>query len=350
LRPFLVALSLLCPLSAAVDWCAPIRALAAAEAKKQSMPAISVAVVRDHQLACSIALGWADLEQRVPNNSKSLHRLASLSKPITAVFTMQLVEEGKLALGDSIRQWIPDLPEHLDRVTIRHLLAHQSGIREYADMGEVLSNRHYTTLEEASRNIFTASPLLFEPGSKTAYTTYGYTLLGAALERITGQSFRQIVESRFPGIVLDDSLHLMPGRVRPYRKSTAAAPWENAPAFDASNKYSGGGMLSTADTYASFLIQVRNLLRKETIAAMWTPQRLNDGSLVPYGTLGWATGTRGTDRYFTHGGLQPGTTTVMHWFPDLGVGSVILCNAEGPDLDALQERILAILLRHKRPK
>jgi hypothetical protein len=76
---------------------------------------------------------------------------------------------------------------------------------------------------------------------------------------------------------------------------------------------------------------------------MWTPQTLSDGTLVPYATLGWATGMRGHQRYFTHGGLQPGTTTLMHWFPNLGAGSVVLCNAEGPDLDRLQEGILQIL-------
>jgi hypothetical protein len=125
--------------------------------------------------------------------------------------------------------------------------------------------------------------------------------------------------------------------------------WENAPAFDASNKYPGGGILSTADGYAKFLISVSagKLLKTETVAAMWTRQSLSDGSPVPFSTLGWATGVRGEDRYFTHGGLQPGSTTVMHWFPDRGVGSVILCNAEGPELDALQGRILAILLARK---
>jgi hypothetical protein len=80
---------------------------------------------------------------------------------------------------------------------------------------------------------------------------------------------------------------------------------------------------------------------------MWTQQTLNDGSIVPYSTLGWAMGTRKDRRYLTHAGLQPGTTTVMHFFPDLGTASVILCNAEGPDLDRLQEQILDLLLRPK---
>ena len=346
MRLLIIGLGLLGPLSAD-DLCGSIRALVRAEAKRQDIPALSVAIVRNNQIACSVAQGWADLEQQIPNTVKSRHRLASLSKPITAVLTMKLVEEGKLALNDSIRKLMPELPAQYDSVTVRRLLSHQSGIREYAGIDEVFSTKHYANLREAARSIFIDSPLLFEPGAKTAYTTYGYTLLGAALERVTGQSFQQILETRLRGFALDDFAALTPDRVRPYRKNASA--WENAPAFDASNKYPGGGIVSTAVEYGNFLIGVSSgrLLRTETVMAMWTRQTLSGGSLVPYATLGWATGVQGEHRYFTHGGLQPGTTTVMHWFPDLGAGSVILCNAEGPELDELQERILKILLSAK---
>jgi CubicO group peptidase (beta-lactamase class C family) len=337
----------------AADLCEPIRSLVAAEAKRQDIPAISVAVVRNNQIACSIAVGWADLEQRVPNTAKSRIRLASLSKPVTAVLTMKLAEEGKIDLGGSIRLIMPELAAPYEGVTIKRLLSHQSGIREYADVAEVFSTKHYSNLGEAARAIFVGSPLLFEPGTKTAYTTYGYTLLGAAIERATGQSFKQVLEARLPDFSLDDFQALTPGRVRPYRKSGSMsrenAAWENAPAFDASNKYPGGGLSSTAVGYANFLIQLSTgrLLQPESVAMMWTRQALADGVVVPYATLGWATGSRGGQRYFTHGGLQPGTTTVMHWFPEAGAGSVILCNAEGPELDELQERILAILVGRK---
>ena len=87
-------------------------------------------------------------------------------------------------------------------------------------------------------------------------------------------------------------------------------------AVDASNKYPGGGLISSADDYARFLIELGSgrLIGPQSLAQMWTRQKLSDG-------------------------------TVMHWFPELRAGTVILCNAEGPDLDALQERILAILIK-----
>ena len=343
MRPLIFLLGLHFSLSA-TDMCGVIRALAGAEANRQGIPAISVAVVWNHRLVCSIALGWADLARRIPNTPKSRHRLASLSKPVSAVLTIKLAEEGHLALDDSVRKFMPDLPGRYDPVTIRRLLSHQSGIREYANLDEVFSTRHYATLEDAAKTIFVASPLLFEPGAKTAYTTFGYTLLGAVLERAMGRRFKQLLEDRIGGFAVDDFTAAIPNRVRPYRKSSGSK-WENAPAFDASNKYPGGGLLSSAADYARFLISTSSnrLLRKESVAEMWTPQRLADGSIVPFATLGWATGKRGDHRYVTHGGLQPGSTTVMHWFPGLGSGSVILCNAEGPDLDQLQERILSIL-------
>ena len=259
-----------------------------------------------------------------------------------------LFRSGRVALDDSVRKFMTELPAAYEGVTIRRLLSHQSGIREYSGLDEVFSTKHFESLSEAAESIFVRSPLLFEPGTKTAYTTYGYTLLGAALERATGQTFRQMLETRLPMFALDDYRALTPGRVRPYRKASSGA-WENAPAFDASNKYPGGGIICTAAEYADFLVQLSGgrLIKPETVGEMWTQQKLSDGTIVPFATLGWATGFRGGHRFVTHGGLQPGTTTVMHWFPDLRTGSVVLCNAEGPDLDVLEERILAILVGPK---
>ncbi|MBL8237180.1 MAG: beta-lactamase family protein [Bryobacterales bacterium] len=344
MRSLALALAFLAALPAA-DICSSIRAAVQAESRKQGIPAISVAVIRATKVVCSVALGQADLEQQISNTARSRHRLASLSKPVNSVLTMQLVEEGKLALNDSVRKFIPTLPAAYDAVTIRRLLSRQSGIREYAGLEDVFSTTHYPSLLKAAIAIFLKSPLQFVPGARTGLTTDGYTLLGAAREQATGQPFRQLLESRMRHFLLDDSPALTPHRVRLYRKTTTGN-WENAPPFDASNKYPGGGMLATADGYADFLIQLNGgrFLQAKSIREMWTSQSLADGTLVPFATLGWATGTRGAHRFVTHGGLQPGTTTVMHWFPELSAGSVILCNAEGPDLDALQNRILAILL------
>lgn len=255
------------------DLCSSIRSLVAAESQKQDIPAISVAVVRDNRLICSVALGFADLEQRVPNTVKSRHRLASLSKPISATLTMKLVEQGRVALDDSVRKFMPELPAEYEAVTIRRLLAHQSGIREYSGLEEVFSTRRFVNLSEAADSIFVRSPLLFSPGTKTAYTTYGYTLLGAALERAAGQSFKQILETTLRPFGLDDYVPVTPNRVRPFRKDSSGA-WENAPAFDASNKYPGGGIIATAAEYADFLIQLSSgrIIKPALVREMWTPQ------------------------------------------------------------------------------
>ena len=96
MRLLLITIAFAGSLSGA-DLCGSIRNLVGAESQKQAIPAISVAVVRDNRLVCSLALGLADLEQRIPNKEKSRHRLASLSKPVSATLTMRLVEEGRVA-------------------------------------------------------------------------------------------------------------------------------------------------------------------------------------------------------------------------------------------------------------
>jgi CubicO group peptidase (beta-lactamase class C family) len=192
-------------------------------------------------------------------------------------------------------------------------------------------------------------PLLFQPGTKMQYTTLGFTVLGAAAEAIAGKSFDVLAQEFFSGhnlntIVVDNPFWIVRRRVRGYRFG-ANGGFENAPFFDPSNKYPGGGFLGSAEDCVRFLIAVNTgeILQPPVVQQMWTPQTLNDGKATTYG-LGWGAGKRNGYRRVGHYGLQPGTTTVMQLFPDLGVAVVLLCNAEGPELDGLLEAVLTVLL------
>jgi CubicO group peptidase (beta-lactamase class C family) len=128
-------------------------------------PGLSVAVASHNQIVFSKALGKADIEQGVPLTTASVQRLASLSKPITGTIIMDLVEQGKLALDVSVRQYLPELPAFYQSVTLRELLSHQSGVRGYADEESVLfSTIHYATSRDALKAMMTY-PLAFTPGN-----------------------------------------------------------------------------------------------------------------------------------------------------------------------------------------
>ena len=181
-------------------------------------PGLSVAVVSHNQIVFSEALGKADIEQDVPLTTASVQRLASVSKPITGTIIMDLVEQGKLSLDASVRQYLPELPAFYQSVTLRKLLSHQSGVRGYADEENVLfSTVHYSTSRDALK-VMMAYPLAFTPGTKVEYSSLAFTVLGAAAESVTGRSFQQLSMDFFSkhgirGFALDDPYSIVPRRV-----------------------------------------------------------------------------------------------------------------------------------------
>ena len=309
--------------------------------KDTGCPGLSVAVSVKKTIIYSKALGSADIEQGVPLRVDSAHRLASLSKPVTGTIVMDLVQSGRLELDMPIKVYLRDLPPAYDHVTARHLLTHQGGIRDYRDVEEVFSTIHYPTSREAL-SAFKNDPLLFEPGTKNAYSTFGFTLLGAVAEAVTGATFQDLSKDffrryRIGGFDLDDPQSIVSKRVRGYLVDKAGRV-TNARSYDASNKYPGGGFTASAEDYLRFAIAVGSgkVLNTEVLRQTWTRQRTSDGNNSPFG-LGWGVSEVKGRTMVGFNGLQPSTTTSAHYFPGEGAGVVALCNAEIVNVDGNQD-------------
>lgn len=220
-------------------------------------PGLSVAVASRNKIIFSQAFGTADLEQNVPLTTRNAHRFASLSKPITATIVMELVQTARLSLDASIRQYLPELPETYRDVTIRHLLTHQSGARGYRNAEEVAFSVVRYPSTRAAIKAFADDPLQFTPGAKTEYSSYGFALLGAAAESVTGRTFQQLSADFFSRhklqFRLDDSLELVPGRVRGYQIDKQGKVW-NARPYDLSIRYPSAGFVGTAEDYLRLVI------------------------------------------------------------------------------------------------
>ncbi len=333
-------------------------------------PGLSVAVASNNRIVFSKALGKADVEQNEPLTNASVQRLASLSKPITGTIIMDLVEQGKLALDVSVRQYLPELPESYRRVTLRHLLSHQSGVRGYADEADVaFSTTHYATSREALK-IMMAYPLTFEPGTKVEYSSLSFTVLGAAAEAVTDRFFQQLSADFFTkhgisGFALDDPFAIVPKRVRGYlvdRNSKIEfndgrvmtrekylngtnGETTNARFYDISNRYPAGGFDASdasAEDLLQFVLAVGSgkVLKPETVERMWTAQSTSDGTKSVFG-LGWGVSQRKGNAMVGMNGLEPASQTFLRYFLDSGTGVALLCNAEGaPGLPELLEDIL----------
>jgi CubicO group peptidase (beta-lactamase class C family) len=305
--------------------------------KTARCPGLSVAVSTNNMIIYSKALGLADIEQNVTLRTDSVHRLASLSKPLTGIIIMDLVQAGRLKLDVPVKTYLTDLPKAYDKVTLRHLLSHQAGVRDYRDDAEVFSTVHYQKSRDALR-AFVDDPLLFEAGTQTAYSTFGYTVIGAVAEAATGETFQEISKDflrrySLGGIELDDPQAIVAKRVRGYFLNKEGKII-NTRAYDASNKYPGGGFTASAEDYLRFVIAVGagHVLQPEALHQVWTRQRTSDGKESPSG-LGWGVFQLEGRQMVGFSGLQPSTTTFFHYFPKEGVGIVLLCNADITNAD-----------------
>lgn len=311
---------------------------------RHGIPGLSAAVVTERRLRWSAAYGTADLENFVPVTTETVFRLASVTKPMTATALLQLVEAGKVDLDAPIQRYVPAFPAKQWPVTVRHLLSHQSGIRNWTEE-EFHNTRRYATIAE-SLNIFKDDPLLFEPGARTQYTSLGYNLMGAVVEGVSGKTFLQyLAEHVFAPAGMtaargDDVQAIIPHRAGGYQM-TAAGELRNSPISDTSNRTAGGGLVATAEDVGRFASAFQRgiLVKPSTAQAAYGRQRTRERQITGYG-LGWIVGqgTRRTEVYHTGG--QPRVSTVLYMAPRSGIAVVLLCNLEGvstPLLDLARE-------------
>jgi serine beta-lactamase-like protein LACTB, mitochondrial len=353
-----IAALLLCPAAPAADKYSgldpakiqAIERVVSAEMSRYKVPGMTVAIGEDLRLAWSKGFGLADVENAVPATPATEYRIGSISKPITAVAVMQLVESGKLDLDAPIQKYVPAFPQKPWPVTARELLAHLSGIRHYASLDEVNSTRHYRDLIEPLK-IFASEPLLFEPGTRFSYTTYGYSLLGAAVEAASGMRFfdylsgRVFAPARMERTRLDDVFVVIPNRAHGYRRRPDGTI-ENCAIVDTSNKIPGGGLVSTAGDLVRFAsaLDRGQLVAASTRTRMFTPAKTRDGRAVPYG-FGWYILERDGSRWVGHSGAQPGASTYLLSSPARGLSVAVLANLEGLNLEPLSVRIADIVLQ-----
>ncbi len=301
------------------------------------LPALSAGIARDGKIVWVGAAGFMDVENKVAANPDMVHRLASVSKPMTAVAAMQLVEQGKFDLEAPVRKYVASWPEKPEgEILIRHVLSHTSGMRHYLGV-ENRPMSHYATLLDAM-NLFKDRPLAFAPGDQYLYTTYGYTLLGACIESASGEKYADYMREHVWGPAGMEHTNLevkgldTPNKAKLYRRS-ASGPVADAD-DDASVRYPGGGIQSTAADLLRFGLALENhaLLSKASMDRMQVVPPLGTppagGKRTPY-ALGWMVfDSKDYGRIVTHDGGQSGTSTNFSIYPDHGVVVAVLCNVQ----------------------
>ncbi|MCI0524709.1 MAG: beta-lactamase family protein [Acidobacteria bacterium] len=318
------------------------------ERKRLNIPGLSVAIAVNNQIVYSNGFGMADLENAIPAKATTVYRTASIAKPMTAVAVMRLAEQGKLDLDAPIQKYCRAFPEKNYPVTARQLLGHLAGVRHYKARGESAGKEHFFTLTD-SLKFFKDDPLLFEPGTKYSYTTFGYSVLGCAIEGASGVSYEEYMRDNvwkpagMEQTGIDDHFRLIPNRARGYmqlrendltqlpphlKAQVKAGDILNAQLHDTSMKIPGGGIASTAVDLVKFAIAVNTdkLVKPATREQMWVVQKTKDGKETGY-ALGWSIGqTAEGMKLVMHNGNQAGARSELSLLPAKGSVIAIMAN------------------------
>ncbi|MGC2245565.1 MAG: serine hydrolase domain-containing protein, partial [Terriglobales bacterium] len=314
----------------------------------QQIPAISVAVAVDGQIQYQKAFGEADLENNVAATPETVFRTASIAKSMTAVAVMRLVDDGKLDLDAPVQKYCPAFPQKQWTITTREVLGHLSGIRHYKE-GEMDNTRHYAKLSDGFA-IFASDPLLFEPGTKFEYSTYGFSVIGCEMEGAASKSYPEIMRqevfapAHMTHTFVDDVFEIIPHRAGGYSKGDGKVI--NAGLMDSSYKIPGGGYVSTPGdlvTLADDLL-AETMMKPGTLKLMWTSQKLRDGTATGYG-MGWGIRKFENEDVVAHSGGQQGTSTCLMVFPERKLAIAVMMNTDAADAGEIDHAISSVLLK-----
>jgi CubicO group peptidase (beta-lactamase class C family) len=300
--------------------------------EREQVPGLSLAIVRNGRVTFAKGYGLANVELKVPATPETVYQIQSITKQFTATGIMMLVEEGKLDLDEKVGHYLEGTPSSWENITLRQLLTHTSGIKDF--INEPTVSLRLDVTEEEVLKATAARPLNFAPGERYAYCNTNYHLLAMIIRKVTGKSFGEFLRERiFVPLEMNDTRLYSQSDIIPNRASGYLRRWGGLRngAYIATTvlAYGGGGICSTVLDMAKWdaALYGEKLLKKASLDLMWTPARLNDGKTDSYG-FGWNVGEIRGHRYLSHGGAhQTGFTSHIGRFPDDGLTVIVLTNA-----------------------
>jgi CubicO group peptidase (beta-lactamase class C family) len=321
-----------------------------AEWNRTDSPGCALAIYHDGVIAYERGYGMASLELSVPITPQTVFDIGSTSKQFTAACIGLLAQDGKLALDDDIRKYLPELPRGEKPITIRHLLNHASGLRDYIEVMSLAGFREQdrTTAAETLTAITRQKTQNFPPGEKHLYSNTGFFLLAQIVERVSKKSLREFAHERiFAPLamrhteILDDCTHIVRNKANSYGPDEAGfialtSDWEQT----------GDGAVQT--TVEDLQLWDENFYSGKVGGTalremLLTRGKLNDGTVLDY-CSGLMTGkVRGLD-IVKHGGAWVGFRAELVRFPSQHFSVVCLCNLAAMDASGLAQKVAELWL------
>ncbi|MFN2565608.1 MAG: serine hydrolase domain-containing protein [Gemmatimonadaceae bacterium] len=318
---------------------------------RSDSPGCVVGVFRDGRIAYARGYGMANLELGIALSPQSVLDIGSTSKQFTAMATVLLTQQGKLSLDDDVRKYIAELPAYDKPVTVRHLLTHTSGLRDYLTLWYLagVDDADYTTNDEALDLIRRQKALNFSPGDQRLYSNSGFFLASVIVERVSGRTLAQFAEehifrplgmrhTRFS----DDHAAVIPGRATGYARRPGGGYSTSMSDFEQTGD---GGVLTSVEDLQRWdeNFYTARVGGRTAIEQLHQRAVLNNGRTETY-ALGLIVDTYRGLRRVRHGGAWAGYRAELLRFPEQHFSVAVLCNLAGTDPTTLARRVAEIYL------
>jgi len=302
----------------------------------------SILVARDGLPIVSKGYGMANVELDVPNTPQTVFRLGSVTKQFTAMAIMMLQERGKLNVNDPACKYLPDCPAAWQPITVKNLLTHTAGVPNYTGFPDFVKTAVLPTTNAAMIARLRDKPLEFAPGEKFAYSNSGYFLLGAIIERASGNSYANFLqENIFTPLGMkqtgyDSPLRIIKNRAAGYARQGGETV--NAAYMDMTIPYAAGALDSTTGDLLLWdqALYTEKLVSRKTLDEIFTPFKSGYG-------YGWGIGKKFDRQEISHGGAIFGFATEIARFPADKVTVVVLSNVEGAPAGRIGNDLAAIV-------
>lgn len=318
---------------------------------------IVAAVVKGNDTLLLKGYGKADVEWDVPMPADAVFEIGSVTKQFTAAALLQLRDQGKLSLDDDITKWLPDFDTRGNKLTLRRLLDHTSGmvgITEMPEFGILVSNGRFP--RDSAYALIRRYPFQFPTGEAQIYNNSAFWLLGLVIEKASGMTYEDYVEKKiFEPLGMKRSMYCnssenIPRRAHGYGIQNGVI--RRAPTNVHTWPFSAGSLCSTAGDMVTWLKALHGgkVLSPKSYAEMITPSKLNDGTPLRYGMgIGVGKDVRGLD-FIGHGGAIGGFVAEATWYPAAQMAIVVLINSNGNiDPGAVASELAAEVLPRPRP-
>lgn len=300
----------------------------ASEMARLRIPGVSLAVMKDGKPLLVKGYGFADLEDRVPVKPETIFQTGSVGKQLTAAGILLLVQDGKIDLDAKIGKYLGDIPSAWKAITVRHLLAHTSGLGDYPP--DMDFRKDYT--EDDFLNMIKATPLRYPTGERWQYSNYGYVVLGIIIHRVSGKPFGDYLRERvflplgMKTAQLISERDIIPNRADGYTTINGEVKHHGWVSQSMNSTADGSYYWSMLDMIKwNEAIDQRKLLAPKGWAEMWAPAKFNNGRAHPYG-FGWEIRRVNGHQLFEHGGTWQGFRAFIAKYPDDKLTVLLMVN------------------------